>query len=405
MTVVSFVFESFKPSAIQRNSFWLLLARVTAQALAVLFTAAAARKLGVDGFGQFAFIASLILIGNTFSNFGTDTFLIRETARANRVTNIAAQSLSLQLLLSLLYCLAMLAFRSAPLLVYSIALFPLAVYSVNNALLRALDRMDLFWAISLLNGLFQVFAALFSADVFTLCLFLLLGQILLSAVSCLICRASLPTFRLLPLMEFSPIFKLTLPFAALTVLLVLIQRLGILSVSALLDEMTTGLFSSIVRAVDGLKLGHYAILGALLPAISRGSSASWRSFRKAFSFLMSVSLTFSIALALFSRPVILVLYGNEFAPASVPLALLGWSLLPYTVSSFISYDLIARGLENRVVKAAAVSLVLYLALYLWLIPQFGLQGAVWSALTGEILQALVFVGFYFARPRRMDDPV
>ncbi len=384
-------------TALQRNSFWLLLARISAQALAVLFTAVAARKLGVDGFGQFAFIASLILIGNTFTNFGTDTFLVRETARANRVTGIAAQSLALQLFLSLLYCLAMLVFHSAPLFLYALALFPLTIYSVNNALLRALDRMDLFWALSLLNGLFQVVAALFSVDVFTLCLFLLVGQILLAGISYHVCRASLPTFRLFPLMGFFPIFKLTLPFAALTIFLVLIQRLGILSVSALLGDSATGLFYSIVRVVDGLKLGHYALLGALLPAISRGSSASWQSFRKAFSFLMMVSLIFSIALALFSKPVVLILYGNEFAAASFPLAVLGWSLLPYTVSSFISYDLIARGLENVVVKSAAISLTVHLVLYSWLILQFGWQGAVWAAVIGETLQGGVFVRYYFAR--------
>lgn len=386
----------------QRNSIWLLLARITAQALAVLFAAVTARRLGVDDFGQFAFIASLILVGNTVTNFGTDTFLVRETARTNRVTKLAAQALALQLLLSLLYCLAMPAFRNTPLLIYSLVLFPLAIVSVNNALLRALNRMDLFWALSLLNGLFQVLAALFSADVFTLCLFLVFGQILLSAISYLMCRASLPTFRLFPLINFSPIFKLTLPFAALTVLLVLIQRLGILSVSAMLGDAATGLFSSVIRVVDGLKLGHYAILGALLPAISRGSPDSWQSFRKAFTLLMSVSFVFSIALAIFSRPVILILYGVEFAPAADPLALLGWSLLPYTVSSFISYDLIARGLEGVVVKAALLSLVTYLGLYLWFIPQYGFQGAVWSALTGEGLQGLVF-GIFYVQNRRIHN--
>ncbi len=380
--------------SIKRNSIWLLLARITAQGLAILFTAIIARKLGVDDFGQFSFIASLLLVGNTFTNFGTDTFLVRETARANQVTDIAAQSFALQLLLSVLYCVAMLAYRSTPLFLYSLALFPLAIFSVNNALLRALNRMDLFWFLSLLNGSIQIFAAVFSVDVLPLCLFLLIGQFLLSTFSYLICRASLPTFRLFPLKKFSPILKLILPFAALTVLLVLIQRLGILSVSALLGDSATGLFSSITRVVDGLKLGHYAILGALLPALSLGSPDSWKSFRNAFVLLISVSLIFAVVLLVFARPIILILYGNEFTQASTPLALLGWSLLPYTISSFISYDLIARGLESVVVKSALVSLVIYIALYLWLIPTRGLTGAVWSALIGECLQGIVFVIFY-----------
>ncbi len=388
---------------IRKNSIWLLLARVTAQVLAIVFTAIIARKLGVDNFGHFALIASLLLIGNTFTNFGTDTFLIREISRADQPTEIVQQSLSLQLVLSALYCIIMLAYRDTPLLLYSLALFPLAIFSVNNALLRALNRMDLFMLLSLVNGFFHFSSAIFSSDVWSLCIFLLIGQILLSIFSYLICRASLWTFGLLPLKNFFPILKLILPFAALTILLVLTQRLGILSVSTLLDDAATGLFSSITRIVDGLKFGHYAILGALLPAISRGTADSWKSFRKAFTLLFSVSTTFALLLMIFGKSIVFILYGAEFAQASTQLALLGWSLLPYTVSSFVSYNLIARKHESDVVIASFISLVIYVVLYLWLIPSNGLIGAVRAALFGECMQAIVFGIFYAARYAKREE--
>ena len=302
-------------SSLQRNSFWLLLARLTAQALAILFIAITARNLGLDDFGHFAFIASILLVGNTFTNFGTDTFLVRDIARAGHVTQLASQALTLQLILSACFCAAIIFYRDLPLFLYSFALFPLALFSVNNALLRALNRMDLFWLLSLANGIIQVIAAWFSSDVLTLCLFLLIGQFLLSALSISICNASLPDFSLLPLKDFRPIFKLTLPFAALTILLVLIQRLGILSVSTLLGDSAAGLFSSAARVVDGLKFGHYAILGALLPALSRGAPDSWQSFRKAFLFLMIASLAFAVSLVIFASPIVIILYGREFLPA------------------------------------------------------------------------------------------
>lgn len=380
--------------SIHRNSFWLLFARLTAQALAILFIAITARKLGLNDFGHFAFIASILLVGNTFTNFGTDTFLVRDIARAEHVTELASQALSLQLILSAFFCAAIILYRDPPLFLYALALFPLALYSVNNALLRALNRMDLFWLLSLANGIVQVIAAYFSSDVFTLCIFLLIGQILLSALSISICTASLPDFSLLPLKDFRPIFKLTLPFAALTILLVLIQRLGVLSVSTFLGDSATGIFSSAVRVVDGLKFGHYAILGALLPALSRGSPGSWKSFRKAFLLLMMVSLIFAIALVIFANPIVSILYGKEFLPAVDQLSLLSWTLLPYTVSSFISYSLIACGLEHTLVKATVYSLIIYAILYLWLTHSSGLSGAVWAALIGECLQAVVFVLFY-----------
>lgn len=383
-------------TSLQLNSLLLFLARVSAQGLAVLFTAILARRLGVQDFGRFAYISSMVFVGNTFTNFGTDTYLVRETARAEKVTDDATRSLSLQLFLSILFCAVISLLGDTDLFVYSLALLPLTIFSINNALLRALGRFNIFWILSLTNSLFQVLAAIFSVDVLTLCVYLLAGQVLTSGISLLICRALLPSFHLFPLRGFFPIFQLVLPFAALTILLVFIQRLGILFSSALLSEKDTGLFSAVFRTVEGLKLGHYAILGALLPALSKGGRDSRKSFRRAFLLLMGVSLLFILVLILFSQPIVSVFFGAEFLSASSVLPVLGWSLLPYTISSFISYDLIARGLENMVVKAAFISLLIYVILYFLLIPTYGLAGTVKSALLGEWAQGLVFAYYYLA---------
>jgi O-antigen/teichoic acid export membrane protein len=383
-----------KEHSIRRNSLWLLFARLTAQGLAILFIALIARRLGVESFGQFTFIGAVVLIGNTFTNFGTDTYIIRETARIGKITPLIPRALGLQLLLSALWWIITLLLRpSPPLIIYSLALFPLAIFSVATATLRSFERMDLVWTLSLANGLIQFMAALLSSALWTLCIYLLIGQIFIAVLSYWICFASFPGFNLLPLNDPRPLFKPVLPFAALTVLLVLSQRLGVLTVSTLLGDSATGIFSSVVRVVDGLKLGHYAILGALLPVISRGTLESKQSFRKGFIILMGLSLLMAISLSLFPRLIILVLYGDSYSSAINLLTLLGWSLIPYTISSFISYDLIARGQENTLVKATAVSLAVFFLLYLWLISASDLNGAVYAALTGEVIQAIIFMVF------------
>ncbi len=377
---------------LRRNSLHLLLARLTAQALAILFIALLARRLDIESFGQFTFIAALVLLGNTFTNFGTDTYIIREVARTKQIFPLVPRAFGLQLALSSLWIFATLLFEpSPPILIYSFSLFPLSVFSIATASLRAFERMDLVWSLSLANGFVQLVAALLSSDLWTLCLYLLIGQLLMAAFSCWICSASLPYFRLFPINDIFPLLKLTLPFAALTILLVLSQRLGVLTVSALLGDSSTGIFSAVARVVDGLKLGHYAILGALLPVISRGTLESKQKFRKGFVFLIGLTLLMAVLLSLFPRPVILIIYGEEFSTAIPLLSLLGWSLIPYTVSSFISYDLIARRQETTLVKATAISLGVFLVLYLGLISVYGLNGAIIAALFGEIIQAMILV--------------
>lgn len=380
--------------SLRRNSLWLLFARLTAQTLAILFIAIIARHLSLEAFGYFTFIAALVLIGNTFTNFGTDTYIIRETARIGKITSLIPQALGLQLLLSTLWWLVTFLLRpEPPLVIYSLALFPLAIFSVATASLRAVERMDLVWRLSLANGLIQVIAALLSVDLWTLCIYLLMGQVFIAALSVWICSTSLSDFKLFPFINIRPLLHATLPFAVLTILLVLSQRLGIISVSALRGDTATGLFSSVTRVVDGLKLGHYAILGALLPVISRASIQSRISFQKGFFILLGLSLLMAIGLFLFARPVILILYGESFISAVNLLALLGWSLLPYTVSSFISYDLISRRKETALVKATTISLGMFVVLYIGLISLYNLNGAIFAALIGEFIQAVIFVSF------------
>ena len=381
-----------KENSVRRNSLWLLSARITAQGLAILFITLIARSLGVESFGEFTFISTLVLIGNTFTNFGSDTYIIREVARTKQVAPLVPHALGLQLFLSILWIIATLFLApSPPLLLYSLSLFPLAILSVITASLRAFERMDLVWSLSLINGFVQLISAAIASDLWTLCLYLLIGQFLSTAFSCWIARLSLRNFSLFPINNIFPLFKTIFPFALLTLLLVLSQRLGVLTVSALLGDSATGIFSSVIRVVDGLKLGHYAILGALLPVISREARESRESFRRGFVLLMSLCLLMAVGLSLFSKFVIYVLYGEKFISAINLLSLLGWSLIPYTISAFISYDLIARRQENTLVKATATSLVVFLLLYLWLIPTYNLAGAIYAALVGETAQAVIFV--------------
>lgn len=382
--------------SLRRNSFWLLFARISTLGLAVFFIALVARRLETSSFGQFTFIAAIVLIGNVFTSFGTDTLLIREIAKAGYVTSLASHAFTLQLVLSGIWCLATFFFwMDKPLLIYSLSLFPLALFSIASALLRAFERMDLFWMLSIINGFIQIICAMLSTDLPTLCIFLLIGNIVTALLAWWICSASLPRFSLFPFSDFLPLLSLTLPFAALATLGIISQRLGVLSVSILAGDVATGLFSSATRIVDGMKLGHFAVLGALLPALSRKALNSKHDSCTAFLGLLGISVILACGTMLFANPILNFLFGEKYIAAVDLLIILSWTLVPYTVSAFISVDLVARGLEYTLLKATAISLIIYSAMYVWLINSSGLIGAAWAALIGECLQTVIFTLFYF----------
>lgn len=381
-----------RKSSLGWNSFWLLMARVTAQGLSVLFVALAARKLGVTVFGEFNVLAAVVILGNAFTTFGTETLLIREISKSGQTSSLPSRTFGLQLVLSALFWLtAFLVHASPPLLVYALSLFPLALISVTGAYLRGFERMDLYWTISLLGGLAQCAAIYFSSDLSTLCLFLFLGQTLVALLSYRLCSASLPDFRLFPSIDVFPLLRVAFPFAAMTTLSVLTSRLGIFAVSTFIGAPETGLFASSVRVTEALKLGHYAVLGASLPMLSRGAIDSFKRFRSSLWMMLVVSALLAGVAAFLARPLSVLLFGPEFASASDALVILVWSLVPYTVGAFLSVALVARGRETDLLKAMSIALLVFVLLYFFLTRQHGMVGAAWAALVGESIQAIILV--------------
>ncbi|MFN8402993.1 MAG: hypothetical protein U0V48_05495 [Anaerolineales bacterium] len=90
-------------SRLARDSLWLLTARIRRKRHSVIrhLTHRAAR-LGAEGFGEYAFISALILIGNVLTTFGSDMYAIREIAAKNDFSE-ASSVLALQLFLSCLF--------------------------------------------------------------------------------------------------------------------------------------------------------------------------------------------------------------------------------------------------------------------------------------------------------------
>jgi O-antigen/teichoic acid export membrane protein len=195
---------------IRLNSIWLLLARLITQAELIVFTVLVARSLGVSGFGQYAFVAALIFLGNVATTFGTDTLLIREVARNRQAADgLIPAALWLQLLLSAVW-LIIVAFGAdvlndqspevgAALKVYSLSLIPLAFFTVFTAVLRAHERMDLYLLLNGIVALIQLAGAWWvlqqHGGLLSLVMMLNIVQLSAAIIAGVLCRGSLPAFR------------------------------------------------------------------------------------------------------------------------------------------------------------------------------------------------------------------
>ena len=400
---------------IRWNSFWLLLARMLTQAQLVLFTVLVARGLGVAGFGQYAFVAALIFLGNVATTFGTDTLLIREVARTRRAGDgLIPATLWIQLTLSLAWLIVIgigadntLAGQSPevvlPLKVYSLSLIPLAFFTVFTAVLRAHERMNVYLLLNVLVVFVQLGGTWLvlqkPGNLLSLVMLLNVVQLIAAVSAGALCHIALPAFRFnwaVTRRQFMRVLRLAWPFALLSVLAVIYQRLGILMLSALGSEAQAGWFAAATRVIEPVKLLHFAVLGALLPAlahltaqdvVSQQTQVAMLVYRRSLLFLLLFSALAAVIFSALAQPIVTLLFGASFAGSASPVQILALSLIPYTLSASLAVRLVTQGKERRVLCATALSLAAEFFLNRWLIPDAGSNGAALAVVISESLLA------------------
>jgi len=397
-------------SALLRNTIWLAGGRVASQLMSVGLTVVLARGLGTAGFGQYAFVGAVLVIGNVITTFGTESYLVREIAgRRADLARLLATALRLQLLLSAAFVLVVLVGAGwlpnrtddlvAALRIFILSLFPLAFASVFSAALRGAERMDLAAILGVGTAALQTVAALSAvltgAGLPVLVLWLLIAQIVAVALGWLLCRAAQPGFTLsgpAAPAGIVTLLKRVWPFALLAGLPLVSQRIGVLLLTLIVGDAPSGWFAAAGRVVEGLKLTHYAFLGALLPLASRlgaDGTSEWLAalVRKSRLALLALGVGAAIAASALAAPIVLLLYGAEYHPAITALRILAWTLLPYAIAAPTALALVSTGHERVVLRAGSVALVVTVSLGVLLIPMVGVNGACIAVMAGEVLRS------------------
>jgi O-antigen/teichoic acid export membrane protein len=409
------------PSMLKRiglNITWLGLGRIVTQVQLAAFTILVARRLGAAEFGSYAFITTVVLIGNVFTTFGTDTLLIREIAKnQGKIGTRERTVLFLQLILSAVFIVFLFLWMSVPtgqntqtstgMQLYALTLLPLAFFSVYTAILRGYERMDLYVLVNLITVTIQTIGAFVFlgrfAGLLPLLIWLVVTQTAAAAISGWLCRATgFPGFRwsALHFLDLKKMLQLAWPFGLISLFGILYQRMGVLVLSSGIGGDQVGWFAAGTRVTEALKLSHIAVIGAILPALSRlysanDSRASRKVLRYAFMLLISITSLAVLLVTLGSTQLMVLLFGPGFAPAAPALQILVWSLIPYTLSACLSIWEIVRGREQQVLWVTLLSTVFSLGATLLLVHAFpaanAAQSAGRAAFFSEGFQAALFL--------------
>ncbi len=381
-----------------KNALFLFAGEVTTRLLGFLVSAVLARRLTMTGFGQVAFAFSVMSYGIILTKFGLLTVGIREASQNRNfipslVNNVLAMRLVGGLIAAMGIVIFAISFRPEMkwLLVVSAAIVVLQGLLLEW-LFVALERME-FLAVShgLVNALYLLLVAtVVKAERPLWTVPAAYGIATLAAVVVLFFVYTIE-FRL-PRLSFDPSVwrKLTLqswPVGLADVLTQFYVNFGIVGISLLRSDSEAGLYAASHRLVFFLLMLDRILQSLFLPLVSRFYAIKRDQLAgllgSTLRVAISLSLPLAVTFAMLSQPLLVLIFGGPFAPASPVLSILVWFLPLSLLSTLAGYLLLAAGKEKTFLVNTAIGVSIALAVSVPGILFWGIPAAAVAMVVGE----------------------
>lgn len=388
-----------------RRVFTLAAGEGLARVLGVVTSVIIARSLGVAGFGSFSAIFAVALILLVFVDLGQNAHLTRMGSRDSRVCGGLLRDVTANKIVSTVVVAALAGVIGAliglgndevtALVLMVVWTGGFTVFESVRSIARARDQ---FAADSVANTLESVMrlvcvvtAAVLKGG--------LVGFALAHAVEAVLSAAAyyywLGKGRRLACGPYRPsdsraILRASLPIGLTMIAMAGFYRLDQVLVHALAGAVEAGYYAAASRIT--LSANAIGILVGMvsLPTLSRtvaGTPEAVRELRRALGIAVVLGGVGAALVAVFASPIVLLMFGQEYASAIPMLRALAPVVLFSAITVVATSAASAFHQEHRVVLRAYILVALNLAGNLILVPRFGGLGSAVVSTVGEICMA------------------
>ena len=393
-----------------KNTAYLLSARFI-NALSILaLILIISRRLGPDIFGGYSFLNAVIMTGVVVATFGLDTFMVREVSRGPFLGNqILSSVLGFKVISSLVVMASVWALFSFFLEDQAIIRL-LAVFSIVICL-NSLSQS--FWYYGDAFQKFQFHASLWATsnvikipivwffisieqELVMIIYALIIAEIISLIISgCLIRRRFKLVLGNLFFKSIPILLKKVWPLAVVFILSAIYFRIDMMMLEVMKGEKAVGIYSASYKLVEFLSIIPGTVTVAALPGLTADYSANIKGFRTSFFKTLTVlgigGAASGLFLYLFSKQVVLLLYGPLFSDSVLSLSILSGVVFFLFVNGYLAYVTIATNNDRAVALILVISTILNVLLNFYLIPRYSHVGAALSTLISEVFMLLCYI--------------
>lgn len=384
-----------------KNTSWIVLCKIAQSLLNLVVSSLTARYLGPSNFGVINYAASIVAFVLPLMQLGLRSTLVYEfIQRPDKEGETLGTALLMNVLSALLCMVSIVAFVAIANRGEKTTIIVCTLYSVN-LIFQAIEMCQYWFQKNLLSK-YTSLASLLAyivASIYKIYLLIAQKSIYWFAIAqaidyCLIALLLLVAYKRNGGLPFSISFKRGKQMLSKSkyyivsgMMVTIFAQTDRLMIKNMIDDAATGYYSAAVTCAGMLSFVFAAIIDSMRPVILENKKQSIKSYEcnvsRLFAIVFYMSLLQCVAMTLFAKLIIWVLYGKDYFSAVNVLRIVVWYVTYSYIGQVRNIWILAEGKQKYLWRINLIGAVLNVVLNALIIPIWGICGA---ALTSFITQ-------------------
>jgi O-antigen/teichoic acid export membrane protein len=405
-----------------KNLFYKAVGEILTRLLAFLFFAIIARKLGQADFGKYSFAYSLTILCVPVIDFGLNSILVRDIAKKKEdIGTYIANINTLKIFFSLIsfFVIYLVSYLAGYHTTYGNIIILMAFVSIATGLLEyitaifnAFEKMNYEALIKFINKVFLLAAGMVALYLGLGLQGLLKAMIVVSGLSVVVGLVLVKT-KIAEIFTFKAdtgfiknILYVSTPIFLSAIFLLMYHQISIILLPIFhYSNAEIGLFASSMKLVEIVSAVPVLIVVSSFPVLSDFMSRSKQLFLESYKqinkLLFVAALSISLLGLLFSKEIILLIYGEQFAASNIIFSIMLWSFVFIFLNCLMMQALIIVHKQNISIYTALGAFAVNVILNIILLPQYGVIGAGFAFVITELILFLLNIYVFM----KLDIPV
>lgn len=400
-----------------KNASWIIACRIAQSLINLIIGMITARYLGPSNYGVISYVASVVAFALPIMQLGLNQTLVKEFVQnPEQEGTVLGTALVINILSSLLSMAGSIAFVAFVNAGEKETLLVCILYSLT--LLFQATEMTRYWYQSKLLSKYPSIASLCAYIVVALYkIYLLVTQksILWFAMS------NVLDYFLISIILMVIYFKLGEQRLSLdwrvgremlsrskyyiipSLMVMIFQHTDRIMIKLMMDEAETGFYSAAITCIGISGFVFSAVIDSMRPVVLEAKKKNQANYEmrviQLYSVITGLSLAQSIGMTLLAKPIIHILYGEEYAPAATILAVAVWFVTFSYYGSVRNVWILAEGKQKYLTGINMIGAAANIVLNFALIPRWGGVGAAIASVITQFFTNVV-IGFVLKPIRR-----